>query len=108
SIKKWLNIFKEKCIPVMTGMDTRSIIKQLIKVGETPVSMKANEVDVIHPVKQHNGLAPLHYKIINPNGKTHIALIDFSVKSSLIKWFSNADYKITIVPPDITIEKIKT
>ncbi|MBW8349011.1 carbamoyl phosphate synthase small subunit [Bacillus sp. IITD106] len=108
SIKKWLNIFKEKCIPVMTGMDTRSIIKQLIKVGETPVSMKANEVDVIHPVKQHNGLAPLHYKIINPNGKTHIALIDFSVKSSLIKWFSNADYKITIVPPDITVEKIKT
>ncbi|MBS4194123.1 carbamoyl phosphate synthase small subunit [Lederbergia citri] len=108
SLNKWLSIFKEKCIPVMMGMDTRSIIKQIIKVGETPVSMKANEVDVSYPTTQNNGIAPLSYEIINPKGKTHIALIDFSVKNSLIKWFSKEDYKITIVPTDITLEKIKT
>ncbi|MCR2822880.1 carbamoyl phosphate synthase small subunit [Lederbergia panacisoli] len=98
SIRKWLNIFKEKYIPVMTGMDTRSIIKQLLKEGETLVSMRAKEVDITSKSKKHTSMSSPGYKTFNPNGKTHIALIDFAVKNSLIKWLLESDYKITIVP----------
>ncbi|MBS4199098.1 carbamoyl phosphate synthase small subunit [Bacillus sp. FJAT-49732] len=107
SVKKWLTIFKEKCIPVMTGMDTRSIIKQLLKVGETPVFMKANEVDGKSTVKRSKVMSSFSYQTINPNGKSHIALIDFSVKKSLMKWLIQSDYKVTIVPAEITAEKMK-
>jgi len=107
SIKKWLTVFKEKCIPVMTGMDTRSIIKQLLKVGEAPVSMKANEGDLISSAKKVKELSTSTYKTINSNGKTHVVLIDFFVKKSLIKWLIQSDYKITIVPAEVTAEKVK-
>ncbi|MBS4217614.1 carbamoyl phosphate synthase small subunit [Bacillus sp. FJAT-49711] len=108
SVEKWLSVFKEKYIPVMTGMDTRSIIKQLLKEGETFVSMRANEVIITNQAKSRKLMmsSPVH-KTVNSNGKTHIVVMDFALKNSLIKWLLESGYKITIVPAQTTAADIK-
>jgi len=103
-----MSLFLENKIPVMTGMDTRTIMKSLLEVGEMPVQMLANNkaqsnihetnLAFAHPVK----------RIVNPKGEKHLVVIDFGLKNSLVKWLNHNNYRLTIVPAQISAETIRS
>jgi len=69
--------------------------------------MKAHEANITLTAKKRKYMPSFGYRTINPRGKTHITLIDFSVKNSLINWLVESDYKITIVPARTSAADIK-
>ncbi|MBS4221857.1 carbamoyl phosphate synthase small subunit [Lederbergia citrea] len=104
---KLMTTFQKNNIPVLTGMDTRTIMKQLLKTGEMPACMSTNQLNYVNISDKKNKSEHLQKQIINPTGKKHLVVIDFGVKNSLIRWLVQFNYKLTIVPGETTAASIR-
>lgn len=102
----WIEALSNKNIPVMTGVDSRSILKELINLGESPVFLSAaNSIDVNlqENRKEHSSYIS---KVMNPHGKKHLVVIDLGLKKSLVNWLTQFDFKLTILSSDTSIAEI--
>ena len=88
-------ILKKYGIGGIAGVDTRAIITYIRKYGCTPAVLSVYENKQIDHVKR---VSTQSIKIINGNGKTKIALIDYGVKGSIVKELVKRNFKVIIFP----------
>lgn len=101
-----LDILVQQNIPVLTGMDTRTLIKRVKTEGEMPAVIssghKANDLDV--RTEAGSTISGTEY-IVN-KGNKHIVIINFGYKKSLIQSVSKSGNKVTVVSNDTDINMI--
>ncbi|MCJ7841263.1 carbamoyl phosphate synthase small subunit [Lederbergia sp. NSJ-179] len=102
----WLSFFNENGIPIMSGMDTRTIIKQLLKDGEMKAEMTAGHHSTNPSFGNQKRENPEKIKVLHPTGNTHLVILDFGIKKSLLNWLQGYHCKLTIVPGEITASEI--
>jgi carbamoyl-phosphate synthase small subunit len=89
-------------IPYMTGVDTREVVKSIRKKGSQNACISAHK-----PTKPSSAsLVGQIDKVVSSkvetygSGDTHIALIDFGVKKSILSSLLNRNCRVTVVPYD--------
>lgn len=95
----------EQHIPVMSGMDTRAIMKRLQKGGEMPAYMAPKsdlKIVASNPIQKQTKKS----KTFNSTGSKHVLILDFGLKQSLLSWLKSANIKATIVSPFISKEEV--
>ncbi|MFC4617697.1 carbamoyl phosphate synthase small subunit [Camelliibacillus cellulosilyticus] len=103
----YLNHWK---IPCLTGIDTRAIVKKIRKNGvmrgvltSDPSGVHSYGEDAHDLVKRVTSKAIKTYD----GGGPHIVLIDFGSKKSILNAFLQAGCKVTVVPYQTPVSKIK-
>lgn len=104
---KWLSLFKEKQIPVLTNVDTRQMIKDFVHVGEMEATIYSQQI-VTAPIfdKKAKEMNKKKKLIMNPLGKQHLVVLDFGAKRSLIQWLQSLNCKLSIVSGEISAREI--
>ncbi|TYR79534.1 carbamoyl phosphate synthase small subunit [Priestia megaterium] len=108
SFKQYLKKWK---IPLITHVDTRAVVKRIRKEGtmQACFSHSACQEKISHHhnrfvVKQVSTKDSVSYG----NGKTHIVLMDFGYKKSILQELLNRDCKVTVVPYSTSVSAIDT
>ncbi len=104
--KNWLAFFKEKGIPIMSGMDTRTIIKQLLKDGEISAKMTADHHKLEPKFDDQKSTSHEKTKVLNPTGKTNLVVLNFGIKKSLLAWLKGFHCKLTILSAETSASTI--
>ncbi|WP_164525580.1 carbamoyl phosphate synthase small subunit [Siminovitchia acidinfaciens] len=95
--KSVLDIFSAQNIPILSGMDTRALIKRVKTDGEMPAVIssghKANRLD--GHTEAVVAMSGTEYVV--QNGNKHIVIINFGYKKSLIQAVSKFGNKVTVV-----------
>ncbi|WP_078391769.1 carbamoyl phosphate synthase small subunit [Shouchella patagoniensis] len=103
----------EHNIPLLTGVDTRAIVKRIRKYGDMRAVLTTNPDKV--KVKQTK---ELEYKsvvpsvsrkekiVVNEGGEHHIALLDFGCKQAIIDTLVQKGSKVTILPYNTSKKEI--
>ncbi|MBO0992997.1 carbamoyl phosphate synthase small subunit [Bacillus sp. SD088] len=102
----WLAFFNEKGIPIMSGMDTRTIIKQLLKDGEMAAEMTADHYHVASALDDQKSIIHEKTKVLNPTGKTNLVVLNFGIKKSLLNWLKGFHCKLTILSAETSASTI--
>lgn len=102
----------------ISDVDTRALTKILRDNGALRACIMAGNVDkniAITACKDFAGLTNQdltagvsinNAKIFNPNGKRHVVLLDFGVKTNIINCLTNLDCKVTALPANSTAHEI--
>jgi len=101
-----MDVFKEQTIPIMSGADTRAIIKRIKKEGEQPAILTTHQKGNRLPPVSEWKLNSKQITNICEQGKKHIVILNFGYKKSLLKQMSDKDVKITIISGDSNAEAI--
>jgi carbamoyl-phosphate synthase small subunit len=89
----------ENDVPVLSGADTRAIVKRIKYAGEMPAVLTRNKKCGLLPtLGEEEPERTKQMKTIIQKGKSHIAVIDFGYKRSLISVLQKYGCKVTIVP----------
>lgn len=101
-----LDIFYKQNVPVLTGMDTRALVKRVKKEGEMPaiISSEHTANRISAHTEDLQGDSGTEYII--PNGNKHIVIINFSYKKSLIQVLSKFGNKATVVSSNTDISSV--
>lgn len=102
-----MELLQANNIPVMTGMDTRSIMKQVTKSGEMPAMMKSTQ-STKTSVQINQQSSNKEMKLNDHIEHKHIVVLDFGLRNSSIKWLQTLDYKITIVSAKSNLQVIQS
>lgn len=95
-------------IPVLMDVDTRSVMKQLRVNGEMNAQLSSSiQVDEMF-VTETNTNEYSSQMVLNPDGVSHIVVVNFGVKKSLLSWLLQANTKVTIVSPNQSFEAVET
>lgn len=106
--KSVLEIFYHENIPVLTCMDTRALIKRVIKEGEMPAVISSqHEVNHISAVPEKI-TKNFGTESVIPNGEKHIVIVNFGYKKSLIQSLSQSGNKVTVVSNNIDLKLINS
>jgi carbamoyl-phosphate synthase small subunit len=98
-------------IPLMGHMDTRAIVKKIRSEGSMPAKMSINE-----SADAESFLLPKDEKVCKVSsevietygeGKSHVVVIDFGAKKSIVDSLLKRSCKVTSVPFNTKIEEIK-
>ncbi|WP_062104963.1 carbamoyl phosphate synthase small subunit [Bacillus niameyensis] len=104
--QKWMSLFKEQSIPVLTGTDTRAMVKDLLNNGEMSATIYADYEEVSKTIIKKTILGRSGKEVINPNSEKHLVVLDFGIKKSLISWLRCLDYKLTIISGETNFSEI--
>lgn len=100
------SLFKELItagVPVLSGADTRAIVKKVKYAGEMPAVLTPNHRSCLFPAQREEGISETKkMETVLKNGKNHIVIVDFGYKKSLLKILEKNGCKVTIVPYDIS------
>lgn len=104
---------KEHGIPGICGIDTRALTRVLREYG-TMNGMIADDLSHADPeaIKAYRIIRPVDRvsrtaeRIVNPDGKYPVALLDFGVKENIIRSLALRDCMVHVLPFDTTAEKI--
>ncbi|MCA1056147.1 carbamoyl phosphate synthase small subunit [Rossellomorea aquimaris] len=88
-------------IPYMTGVDTRQVVKTIRELGSQNACMNGTQVipQSHKPGGQIKKVASEEL-VSYGTGKTHVALLDFGVKKSILTSLVKMDCTVTVVPFD--------
>lgn len=96
-----------KGIPVLSGVDTRAIVKKVKYAGEMPAVLRPDSKYNLFPEDREEGISQTNkIESVIKDGKSHIVIINFGYKKSLLKMLKKAGCKVTIVPYDISKKQI--
>lgn len=101
-----LDLFFEQNIPVLTGMDTRALIKRVKKEGEMPAIISSKHAVNRLSAHMEDIYADSGTEHITPNGNKHIVIINFGYKKSLIQSLCQSGHKVTAVSGRIDISSV--
>lgn len=104
--------FENWDIPVLTGVDTRALVKNIRKSGDLPGVMTH------HPDQTNIDFHSIYSRILVKevagisvetfgSGDVHIALIDFGYKKSILTSLLDLGCRVTVVPYDTGIETVE-
>lgn len=96
-------ILEKQKIGGISDVDTRMLIKIIREQGTIPAVLSVYENHSVDLVKQ---VTTQKTKIINPDGKPTIAVIDYGIKESIINMLAAKGAKIIIFPATSTAKKI--
>ena len=104
---------KKYGIPGICGIDTRALTRVLREHG-TMNGMIADDLSHADPeeIKAYRIVRPVDRvsrtaeRIVNPDGKYPVALLDFGVKENIIRSLAVRDCAVHVLPFDTTAEKI--
>lgn len=108
SLKEYLQKWD---IPLMGHIDTRAVVKTIRKEGTMPAVMSMSE-----SLSKMNNELPNDEKVMKVtassngyfgDGETHIVLVDFGCKRSIIQSFLKRNCRVTTVPFNTTFSEIK-
>lgn len=108
SLKDYLQKWK---IPLLGHVDTRAIVKTIRKEGTMPAVMSMNkscilsDFEVFRDEKVSKVTASINGYY--GDGETHIVLVDYGAKKSIIHSFLIRNCRVTTVPYHTTFEDIK-
>lgn len=94
-------------VPILANVDTRTIVKKLRTIGEMPAVMSSTK-DVSHSHRAEYQQENKHKQTFNESGHKHLVMINFGMNKSLEKYFIRKNYKLTVVPNEITAKEMKT
>lgn len=115
TLEQWLTKAK---VPGLSGVDTRSLVRYLRDKGtmkgwitcKAPGSMTAGERETFFQTQEFTNLVPsvsVKEQQTYPNSGSHVALIDFGYKKSLLDALLAYDCKVTVVPYSVTLDQLK-
>ena len=99
--------FELNDVPILTGMDTRAIMKRMRESGETQVKMHPHDPLHVVPAVEKKERVWKNKKVINPEGNKHLVVLDFGLKKSLITSLNKAGFMLTIVDHRITFKEVR-
>ncbi|MFS0634553.1 carbamoyl phosphate synthase small subunit [Mesobacillus foraminis] len=102
-LKKWN-------IPVLSHIDTRSVVKRIRQHGSMPAAL-AKDANFDRAFDLSEGLkvskVSTQKEMVYGNGEKHIVLFDFGYKKSILDSLLKKQCQVTVVPYDSTFESIK-
>lgn len=108
SLKDYLEKWE---IPLLGNIDTRTLVKSIREEGSMEAAItNENSFDTSSLIqKTKNVVQQVSSQDIQSfgEGKTHIVLMDFGYKKSILETLLVHDCKVTVVPFDTALEKIK-
>ncbi|WP_102271839.1 carbamoyl phosphate synthase small subunit [Cytobacillus massiliigabonensis] len=108
SLKEYLQKWD---IPLLGHIDTRAVVKTIRKEGTMPAVMSINESFMKTDVELHKD-EKVTKVTANTNGyygegETHIVLVDYGTKKSIIHSLLKRNCRVTTVPFNTTFQEIK-
>ncbi|OLO40642.1 carbamoyl phosphate synthase small subunit [Alkalihalophilus pseudofirmus] len=110
--------FQDNCessnIPMLTGIDTRAVVKRIRELGDMGAIITTDlsrvNFDQYEPIDQLNLVEEVSTKetVTYGEGSSHVVLIDFGYKKSIVDTLVKFDCKVTVVPYDTPFETIVT
>lgn len=109
-----LNHFlKEKNIPAIFGVDTRSLVHHLMREGQIKASiMDTNDEHAFDQIralvlpKNKSSLVSTHSAYAAPNIGKSVAVIDLGLKHSMLRALSLMKINVTVIPENATVNDI--
>ncbi|HEX7064475.1 MAG TPA: carbamoyl phosphate synthase small subunit [Bacillales bacterium] len=109
---------KTRGIPILTGVDTRSVVQRIRAVGDIPgvlTTIQDQATPDFHSIYKRNWIKEVASSQIQNIGSgnphiPHIGLIDFGYKKSIVNVLIDLGCKVTIIPfekAEATIESLK-
>ncbi|MDQ0217543.1 carbamoyl phosphate synthase small subunit [Peribacillus cavernae] len=99
-------------IPLLSGIDTRALVKNIRKEGsmEAAISKERFYDTTLLIQKPNNVVQEVSSQNIQSFGKgaTHIVLLDFGFKKSILDSLLLHKCRVTVVPFNTTLEKVKS
>ncbi|KQL18654.1 carbamoyl phosphate synthase small subunit [Cytobacillus solani] len=108
SLKEYLQKWD---IPLLGHLDTRAVVKTIRKEGTMPAVLSSNEL-----YNKDHFVLPKEEKVTKVtastngcygDGETHIVLVDYGLKKSIIHSFLKRNCRVTTVPFNTTFPEIK-
>ncbi|TMU84807.1 carbamoyl phosphate synthase small subunit [Bacillus sp. BHET2] len=96
SLKDYLQKWK---IPLMTGVDTREVVKEIRDAGSQNACIAHTEIhpDQMKRTGQIEKVALSHIRELG-GGNKHIGVVDFGVKKSIVSSLVNMGCLVTVIP----------
>ncbi|MGY4689512.1 carbamoyl phosphate synthase small subunit [Salibacterium sp. K-3] len=100
-------------IPLVTGVDTRSLVKNIREKGDmgAVITTSPDGVDAAsyEPIGEKMLIDQVTVQTpeTSGTGEEHIVLLDFGYKQSMVRRLNEKDCKVTVVPYDTDIETIE-
>lgn len=108
SLKDYLDKWN---IPLLSGIDTRTLVKNIRVEGsmEAVITREKHYDPADLVMEPKNVIQKVSSQKIQSFGKgsTHIVLMDFGYKKSILEALLEHDCKVTVVPYETALEKIK-
>ncbi|RFU68043.1 carbamoyl phosphate synthase small subunit [Peribacillus saganii] len=110
SLKEYLDSWG---IPMLGGVDTRALVKQIRKEGSMASVLSLSEKpdpSLLDSQELNETVPKVSSKeaVTYGKGKYHIVLMDFGYKKSILDSLLKKDCKVTVVPYDTSFEKVKS
>jgi carbamoyl-phosphate synthase small subunit len=113
----WCRWLAEREIPAPEGIDTRSLVLRLRRVGALRAALVAGEGDpeeILAAVRAQPGMAgrALVAGVSTPEpymvgaGEVHVALVDYGTKRSILRRLARAGARITVFPHDVPADEV--
>ncbi|MFC7370865.1 carbamoyl phosphate synthase small subunit [Fictibacillus iocasae] len=105
-----LSFLKSAGVPVMTGVDTRSLIQSIRTEGSMKACMKpesAGELELDNTVPFKVKETATSGFVAAGRGDYHVVLMDFGYKRSILQSLLELNCQVTVVPFDTPIQHIK-
>ncbi|MFC5712527.1 carbamoyl phosphate synthase small subunit [Thalassorhabdus alkalitolerans] len=102
----------EAGIPILTGLDTRALVKRIREHGDMGAVITTNpdKIDVASftPIGERQLVADAAVKKVEifGEGSHHVVLVDFGYKESMVTSLVEQGCKVTVVPYDMAEEEI--
>lgn len=108
-----LDYCENQAVPVLSGIDTRAIVKRIREHGDmrailTADPQNANFDDVI-PLEEQKVVPEVSRSTIQTfgSGEQHIVMVDFGYKKSMLESLLQQGCKVTVVPYDTSYAMIE-
>ncbi|GAE25256.1 carbamoyl-phosphate synthase small chain [Halalkalibacter wakoensis JCM 9140] len=109
-----LEVYCQKhSIPLMSGVDTRAIVKRIREQGDMRAIMTTDPTNVSFeesiPLGQQDVVSEVSTKKVETygDGDHHIVMVDFGYKKSILDSLISQGCKVTLVPYHTTLEVIQ-
>lgn len=104
--------FVEENVPLLSGFDTRTIVKRIREQGDmaaiVTTDLKSVDFSKQQKLEERELVQEVSTREIKSfgEGKHHVVIIDFGTKKSLIDTLKVLDCKVTVVPYETSFEEI--
>lgn len=108
---------KEKGIPILTGVDTRAIVKTIRRYGSVQAVLASGSPEDVHTldVATPPPFSSAYWvdsvstkeKVTYPNSGPHIVVVDLGMKKSILAALLAQGCQVTVVPYSTSFEEIK-
>jgi len=117
AVKRVEQFLEEKGIPILTGVDTRALVKvireygtvQAVLANGSPDPASVPAVDNPPPFTSSHWVHSVstQEKVTYPNSGPHIVVVDLGMKKSILNALLAKGCQVTVVPYSTTFEEIK-